>query len=106
MTRRLRLAPGLVRLTYVTMHLLNHALGLISLAAMERTLVWVSAIWSQYFRCELVVSKEVIWRAGLIAPFRWEQIELRGKQEKQAVAIIGSGSDLPERDAAAEAVNP
>ena len=47
MIRRLRLASGLVMLSYVTMHLLNHAVGLISLAAMERTLRWVMALWTQ-----------------------------------------------------------
>ena len=35
MIRRLRLFSGLVMLAYVTMHFLNHAVGLISLEAME-----------------------------------------------------------------------
>ena len=35
MIRRLRLLSGLVMLAYVTMHLANHAVGLISLKAME-----------------------------------------------------------------------
>ena len=34
MIRRIRLASGLVMLAYVTMHLLNHALGLVSIPAM------------------------------------------------------------------------
>jgi adenylate cyclase len=51
---------------------------------------------SKDFQCELVVSEEVIDRAGLNRTmFRWEQMELRGKQEKLAVAILESGSDLP-----------
>ena len=37
---------GLVMLAYVTMHLLNHALGLISLEAMEDVLWYVFRIWS------------------------------------------------------------
>jgi adenylate cyclase len=39
MIRRLRLISGLVMLAYVTMHLVNHAVGLISLTAMENVLV-------------------------------------------------------------------
>ena len=35
MTRRVRLFSGIVMLAYVTMHLLNHAVGLVSLPAME-----------------------------------------------------------------------
>jgi adenylate cyclase len=38
MIRRLRLLSGLVMLAYVAMHLLNHAVGLISLRAMEDVL--------------------------------------------------------------------
>ncbi|MBV9964860.1 MAG: adenylate/guanylate cyclase domain-containing protein [Alphaproteobacteria bacterium] len=48
MIRRLRLASGLVMLSYVTMHLLNHAAGLISLGAMEQTLHGVMALWTQW----------------------------------------------------------
>jgi adenylate cyclase len=42
---RVRLAAGLVLLFYVTTHLLNHALGLISLAAMEAGRDWFLAAW-------------------------------------------------------------
>ena len=43
--RQLRLASGLVLFTYVTTHFLNHALGLISLEAMEYGLRWFIAVW-------------------------------------------------------------
>ena len=43
--RRLRLATGLILLTYVTTHLLNHALGLISLDAMAEGRVWFVGFW-------------------------------------------------------------
>jgi adenylate cyclase len=46
MIRRLRLFSGLVMLAYVTMHLLNHAVGLVSLPAMEMVLAKVFLIWS------------------------------------------------------------
>ena len=43
--RRLRLTTGLVLFAYVTTHLLNHALGLISLEAMEAGRRWFLAFW-------------------------------------------------------------
>ena len=47
MIRRIRLVSGLVMLTYVTMHLVNHTLGLVSIAAMGWALTWVVfPIWS------------------------------------------------------------
>ena len=46
MIRRVRLFSGLVMLAYVTMHLLNHAVGLVSLPAMEAVLAYVFWIWS------------------------------------------------------------
>jgi adenylate cyclase len=46
MIRRVRLFSGVVMLAYVTMHLLNHATGLISLPAMEDVLVYVFRFWS------------------------------------------------------------
>jgi adenylate cyclase len=47
MIRRIRLASGLVMLAYVTMHLLNHALGLVSIPAMGWALSRiVYPVWS------------------------------------------------------------
>jgi adenylate cyclase len=43
--RRTRLVTGLVLFSYLTTHLLNHALGLISLDAMEAGRVWFLALW-------------------------------------------------------------
>jgi adenylate cyclase len=42
---RIRLATGLVLVTYLVTHLANHALGLWSLAAMEAGRVWFVALW-------------------------------------------------------------
>src|SRR4051794_23724625 len=44
-SRRIRLATGLVLLTYLATHLINHSLGLISLAAMEAGRFWFLAFW-------------------------------------------------------------
>jgi adenylate cyclase len=56
------------------------------------------------YGAELVVSAEVITRAGLdILGGRYGEIEIRGKQEKLAVAVFPSARDLPAIEAEAEA---
>ena len=45
--RVLRLGAGLVLLTYLTTHYLNHALGIVSLASMEAGRVWFLWLWRQ-----------------------------------------------------------
>jgi len=46
--RSIRLITGLVLFIYVATHLLNHALGLISLDAMETGRVWFLAAWRNF----------------------------------------------------------
>jgi adenylate cyclase len=46
--RRWRLAAAVVLLTYVVLHFLNHALGLVSLAAMEAGRWWFLALWRSW----------------------------------------------------------
>src|SRR4051812_7107462 len=43
--RQLRLGTGLVLFAYILTHLVNHALGNISLGAMEAGLIVAAAIW-------------------------------------------------------------
>jgi adenylate cyclase len=43
--RRTRLITGLILLTYLTTHFVNHSLGLISLDAMEAGRAWFLALW-------------------------------------------------------------
>lgn len=43
--RRTRLVSGLILLTYLATHFINHALGLISLEAMEAGRAWFLALW-------------------------------------------------------------
>ena len=43
--RRLRLASGLVMFVYLTLHLVNHALGIVSLDLAERGLGLALALW-------------------------------------------------------------
>ena len=47
--RRLRLASGLVMLTYVTSHMLNHILGLVSVASADAMLRVVIDVWQSRF---------------------------------------------------------
>jgi len=44
MIRRLRMASGLVLFAYVATHLVNHSLGIVSVAAMEAMLRWVHPV--------------------------------------------------------------
>jgi adenylate cyclase len=44
--RHLRMGSGLVLFTYITAHLVNHALGLISLNAAEEGLGYAVDVWS------------------------------------------------------------
>jgi adenylate cyclase len=46
MIRRVRLISGLVMLAYVTMHLMNHSLGLVSREAMDAMLRVVQPVWT------------------------------------------------------------
>jgi adenylate cyclase len=43
--RRLRISTGLILFTYLTTHFINHALGLISLDAMEAGRQWFLGLW-------------------------------------------------------------
>ena len=44
----LRIGSGLVLFVYVTTHLLNHALGLISIDAMEQGSFWFKLVWRSW----------------------------------------------------------
>src|SRR2546423_13353480 len=92
MIGRLRLATGLVMLSYVTMHLLNHALGLVSLAAMERTLRWVMALWTQWPMQLLLYGGFVVHYA--LAP--WAPWQPRSPRLRAAgFAPLGVGFAIP-----------
>jgi hypothetical protein len=48
MRRSLRLASGLVLFTYITAHLVNHALGLVSLKTAEAGLEFAVEVWGSW----------------------------------------------------------
>jgi adenylate cyclase len=54
--RRIRLVSGLVLLVYLVTHFVNHALGLISLDAMEAGRAWFVAFWRNPFATTALYS--------------------------------------------------
>ena len=88
MIGRLRLASGLVMLSYVTMHLLNHALGLVSLAAMGRTLHWVMALWTQS-PMQLLLYGSFVLHYGLALSALWQRRSLRLRPAEFAQLALG-----------------
>jgi adenylate cyclase len=87
MSRRLRLASGLFMLAYVTTHLLNHALGLVSLAAMAQGLRFFTAFWSLppmqvllygSFAVHYFLALSALWQRRLLRllPAEWAQLAL------------------------------
>jgi len=87
--RRLRLATGLVLFAYVTTHYLNHALGIVSLEAMEQGRVWFIRFW-QFWPCALAlyVSLALHFALALWALYRRRFI-LRMRSGEATQLILG-----------------
>jgi adenylate cyclase len=85
MMRRIRLATGLVMLSYVAMHLLNHALGLVSIPAMGWALTRiVFPIWSPPpMQAALYGSLLVHYVLALWALWQRQTLRLRGSEYLQ-----------------------
>lgn len=88
MIRRLRLFSGLAMLAYVAMHLANHALGLVSLAVMERVLGWVSGLWA-------VPPMRLLLYGGFVVHYAlalyalWERRTLRMRAAELCQIVLG-----------------
>ena len=75
-------------LSYVTMHLLNHAVGLVSLEAMERVLNGVFALWSQYPAQALLYGAFLVhYTLALWA--LWQRRTLRLRAAELAQLVLG-----------------
>src|SRR5579863_8081311 len=87
MIRRIRLASGLVMLTYVAMHLLNHALGLVSIPAMGWALTEiVFPLWSlRVMQIALYGSVLAHYALALWALWQRRTLRLRGGELLQLV---------------------
>ena len=88
MIRRLRLACGLVMLAYVTMHLANHALGLVSLGAMARVLDWIAGFWSEYPMLLLLYGAFLVHYALALWAL-WERRTLRLRISEMLQLVLG-----------------
>ena len=89
MIRRLRLLSGLVMLSYVTMHLLNHAIGLVSLGAMEDVLWYVAHLWGSPPGLGLLLYGAFLVHYGLALYALWERRSLKLRGSELAQIVLG-----------------
>jgi len=88
MIRRLRLLSGLVMLAYVAMHLLNHAVGLVSLRAMEDVLWYVFRIWTNRPAQALLYGSFLVHYALALSAL-WQRRTLRLRIAEAAQLVLG-----------------
>jgi adenylate cyclase len=88
MIRRLRLISGLVMLAYVTMHLLNHAVGLISLKAMENVLWYIFRIWTNR-PAQLLLYSSFAVHYALALYALWQRQTLRLRTSELSQILLG-----------------
>jgi adenylate cyclase len=86
--RRLRLLSGLVMLAYVAMHLLNHAVGLISLKAMEDVLWYVFRIWTNR-PAQVLLYGSFLVHYVLALSALWQRRTLRLRIAEAAQLVLG-----------------
>jgi adenylate cyclase len=78
----------------------GNAAALTAIGDAVNTASRLEALTKEY-ECELIVSAEVILRAGLDrSHFAWHETELRGKQERLGIAVLASAQQLPQAGAA------
>jgi len=87
MIRRIRLISGLTMLAYVAMHLLNHALGLVSVEAMSWALARIVVpVWSlPPMRAALYTAFLLHYSLALWALWQRQSLRLRGSEYLQLV---------------------
>jgi adenylate cyclase len=93
MIRRLRLLSGLVMLAYVTMHLANHAVGLISLKAMEEVLWYIFRIWTNR-PAQLLLYSSFLVHYALALYALWQRRTLRLRLSEMSQIVLGFGIPL------------
>ena len=88
---RLRLWSGSVLFVYVTLHLTNHALGLISLDTMEAGRVWFLALWRNPLGTSALYTSLIvhpllafwsIYRRRTLRMPAWEATQMRDQSTK------------------------
>ena len=93
MIRRLRLLSGLVMLAYVTMHLANHAVGLVSLKAMEEVLWYIFRIWTNR-PAQLLLYSSFLVHYALALYALWQRRTLRLRFSELSQIVLGFGIPL------------
>jgi adenylate cyclase len=88
MIRQLRLYSGLVMLSYVATHLLNHAVGLISLETMEDVLWYVFRFWSKTPTQALLYGSFLV-HYGLALWALWQRQTLRLRVSELSQIVLG-----------------
>ena len=88
MIRQLRLSSGVVMLAYVTMHLLNHAVGLVSLEAMEDVLWYVFRIWTNR-PAQVLLYGSFLVHYGLALWALWQRRSLRLRASEFSQIVLG-----------------
>src|SRR6202008_3155859 len=88
MMRRLRLFSGLGMLPYVTMHLLNHAVGLISLENMENVLWYIFRIWTNR-PAQLLLYSSFLVHYALAIYALWQRRTLRLRASEMSQLVLG-----------------
>jgi adenylate cyclase len=91
-TRELRLVSGLVLGCFLTTHFLNHALGLVSLSAMESGRGWFNILWRSMAGTILLYGAILIHFAlALVALYRRRTLRMPAREAFQ----LGFGLLLP-----------
>ncbi|RYE73717.1 MAG: adenylate/guanylate cyclase domain-containing protein, partial [Hyphomicrobiales bacterium] len=89
-TRRVRLVTGWILFAFVAMHLLNHALGLISIGAMERGRGWFNLVWGNLVGTLLFYgSLAVHFALALQALYRRRTLRMPAREALHLVLGIG-----------------
>lgn len=88
MVRRLRLISGLILFAYVVTHFVNHALGIVSIAAMEAMLSVVYPIWS-YPPVTFVLYGALIIHMTLALYALWQRRLLKLSLHEAVQYILG-----------------
>ena len=86
--RRLRLATGLILSVYILVHLVNHALGLVSLEAMEAMRRVVTPFWRSWFG-GLLIYGSLLTHLGLALASLYRRTTLRMPAWELAQLVLG-----------------
>lgn len=86
--RKLRIATGLVMFAFVTTHLVNHSLNLISLPAAEAGLRWFAALWGSAPGNALLYGA-VLAHVGLVLQALYRRCSLRMPAGEALQLVLG-----------------